>query len=275
MAAGSRQPAQAVAPILPQRGSTPGSGSRQMSAPRSQEESRCGQARQRPCTEPKGQMDRRTGAQTTAPRRLIGSGGLCRTVHRSSLAAGGPGHRGQEHGGPGQVSPVGTGTRGREGPMGRPAESRSAPSAPAGRQRACCPSSSGRPAVGAGTSAGDSVLLPGSGGRAASGRRSQGRPLPEVRGARVGLWVCAGAAALAGEGRGQWGRPGREAASSSKATGCRPPGSWAQWDTPAGCSPRSCCTEPPGTVGSATRLCSTQSAPSGSFRQPPGRSCAP
>lgn len=155
MAAGSRQPAQAVAPILPQRGSTPGSGSRQMSAPRSQEESRCGQARQRPCTEPKGQMDRRTGAQTTAPRRLIGSGGLCRTVHRSSLAAGGPGHRGQEHGGPGQVSPVGTGTRGREGPRGRPAESRSAPSAPAGRQRACCPSSSGRPAVGAGTSAGE------------------------------------------------------------------------------------------------------------------------
>lgn len=62
---------------------------------------------------------------------------------------------------------------------------------------------------------------------------------------------------------------------SSKATGCRPPGSWAQWDTRAGCSPRSCCTEPPGTVGSATRLCSTQSAPSGSFRQPPGRSCAP
>lgn len=157
MAAGSRQPAQAVAPILPQRGSTPGSGSRQMSAPRSQEEGRCGQAGQRPCTEPKGQMDRRTGAQTTAPRRLIGSGGLRRTVHRSSLAAGGPGHRGQEHGGAGQASPVGTGIEGTRRAEGRPAEPRSAPSAPEGRQRACCPSSSGRPAVGAAETSGETA----------------------------------------------------------------------------------------------------------------------
>lgn len=47
-------------------------GSRQTSAPRSQEESHCGQAGQWPCTEPEGQTDRRTGAQTTAPRQFIG-----------------------------------------------------------------------------------------------------------------------------------------------------------------------------------------------------------
>lgn len=60
-----------------------------------------------------------------------------------------------------------------------------------------------------------------------------------------------------------------------KATGCRWPGSWARWGTQAGCSPRSCCTGPPGTADSARRLCSTPSVPSGSSRQPRGRCCAP
>lgn len=71
---------------------------------------------------------------------------------------------------------------------------------------------------------------------------------------------------------------GRQAVGSRSpptATGCQKPGSWAQWGTRAGYSPRSCCTEPLWTVGSAKRPCSTRSVPSGSFRPPPGRSCVP
>lgn len=52
-----------------------------------------------------------------------------------------------------------------------PAESCSAPSAPEGRRLARCPSSSGRPAGGTETSTGESVLLLGIGGQAAPGRR--------------------------------------------------------------------------------------------------------
>lgn len=61
----------------------------------------------------------------------------------------------------------------------------------------------------------------------------------------------------------------------SRATGRHRPGSWAPWGTRAGCSRRSCCTGPPEMAGSAKHLCSTPSAPSGSFRQPLDRSCAP
>lgn len=54
-----------------------------------------------------------------------------------------------------------------------------------------------------------------------------------------------------------------------------PGGSWAPWGTPAGCSPKNCCTGPPCWAGSARRRCATRPEPSGSCRRPPGRFCAP
>lgn len=121
-------------------------------------------------------------------------------------------------------------------------------------------------------------LLPGSRGWTVSGWRSQGPPLPKVRGTQVRVPKCSRAPLpWPGEGRRAVGAGGQAAgpASPSKATGCQVPGSWARWGTRAGYSPRSCCTEPPEMVGSAMCPCSTRSVPSGSFHQLPDRSCAP
>lgn len=68
--------------------------------------------------------------------------------------------------------------------------------------------------------------------------------------------------------------PGSLQRSPLKAIGF-PGGSWAPWGTPAGCSPKNCCTGPPCWAGSARRRCATRPEPSGSCRRPPGRFCAP
>lgn len=52
-------------------------------------------------------------------------------------------------------------------------------------------------------------------------------------------------------------------------------GSWALWDTLAGCSQKNCCTGPPCWEGSSMRRCSTRLEPSGSFHQPLGRFYVP
>lgn len=208
---------------------------------------------------------------------------------QSPLAAGGQGRRGQGHRGPGQAprSPAETGMSGGQGPRVTSWWSPSLCHQLWKAALACCPFSSGRPA--AETSAGEGVLcstgaggggglLPGSRGWMVSGWRSQGPPLPKVRGTQVRVPKCSRAPLpWPGEGRRAVGAGGQAAgpASPSKATGCQVPGSWARWGTRAGYSPRSCCTEPPEMVGSAMCPCSTRSVPSGSFHQLPDRSCAP
>lgn len=198
---------------------------------------------------------------------------------QSPPAAGGQGRIGQGHRGPGQApwSPTATGMRGGQGLRVTSWWSPSLCHQLWKAALACCPFSSGRPA--AKTSTGEGVLCStagGGGGRFLGG--AQGPPLPKVRGTQVRVPECSRALPpWPGEGRRVVGAGGQAAgpAGPSKATGCQPPGSWARWGTRAGYSPRSCCTEPPEMVGSAMCPRSTRSAPSGSFRQCPGRSRAP
>lgn len=106
-------------------------------------------------------------------------------------------------------------------------------------------------------------------GRVARGHPSAGRQRPDFHSRRCDEHE-GGPHTRAGGGEGRRGPAG-----PSMATGCQRPGSWARWGTRAGYSPRSCCTEPPEKAGSAKCPRSTLSAPSGNFRRPPGRSCAP
>jgi len=70
-----------------------------------------------PTQSPGGRRRDGQGLRSWCPGGSSASGRPRRAVHKSPLAAGGQGHKGQEHGGPGQAppSPTGTGRRGGEG----------------------------------------------------------------------------------------------------------------------------------------------------------------